>query len=146
MAQHVTQINLCVDVTAMSQIPAFVSRCHSTCMLFSGIVFAPVSIFWSLGFFETARSRAEEGFSPEFPPKELSGKSFCSCSVEASVFSYLSSWSVGGDLVTFDRFKTSAPPLISFPEPPSSLCFHPCSCSALCFVLFTGFSVPYSAN
>lgn len=43
--QHVTRMNLCVDVTAMSQIPAFVSRCHSTCMLPSVFCPAPSPCF-----------------------------------------------------------------------------------------------------
>ncbi len=38
--------------------------------------------------------------------------------------------------VTFDRFKTPAPLLIGFPEPPTFLCFQPCSYSPFYFVWF----------
>lgn len=121
------------------QIPAFVSRCHSTCMLFSGFVLFPLPSLSLLGF-ESKPSRTDKGFSPSFHSRSLQQRAAAAAQWKHQC-SITSGAGLSRDLVTFDRFKTSAPPLIRFPEPPSSLCFQPCSCSPFCFVLFIGFSL-----
>lgn len=124
----------------------FVCRRHSQCL--SGLCvqmpFHMHALFW-LCLRPQSQSFGLWGFSSEacsrielttfhFPTEKTCGKSCCSCSVEASVLNYIWSWSAGGRRyrVTFDRFKTLAPPLIRFPDPPSLFCFHLCNCTALC--------------
>lgn len=122
---------ICAWTSVMSQIPAFVSRCHSTCMLFSGFVLFPLPSFSLLGF-ESEPSRTDKVFSPSFHSRSLQQRAAAAAQWKHQC-SITSGAGLSRDLVTFDRFKTSAPPPIRFPEPPSSLCFQPCS-FLFCFV------------
>lgn len=113
--QHVTQMNLHVDVTAMSQIPAFVSRCHSTCMLPSVFCPVPSSCFILIPFSSSDHSSFHQ--SSQFGAA-AAGAWRQQCSVTSGA-------ALQRDLVTSDGFKTSAPHLIGFPEPLSFLCLQP---------------------
>lgn len=138
---------MCVDVTVMSQIPAFVSRCRSTCMLFSGIVPFPLHLSVSRVL---SQSPAEQrrGSAPvstkgfQFGAAAATVQACCADKQWRHQCSITSGAGLQRDPVTFDRFKTLTPPLIRFPELPTLLCFQPCCCSPFYFVLvlLIGFS------
>lgn len=123
-------------MVVMFQIPAFVSRCRSTCMLSVWLCLVPSPSF-SLSGFESKLSRTESRFSPM--QYSLSTKGFLlraatavQCGCEDKQWKH-QCWITSGaglqrDPVTFDRFKTPAP-IIRFPEPSTFLCFQTCNCS-----------------
>lgn len=105
-----------------------------------------LSIFQSLGFWVKAQQNGEE-VQPQFSTKgyqlraAAAVQACCTDKQWKHQCSITSGAGLQRDPVTFDRFKTPAPPLIRFPEPPTFLCFLPCSCSRFYFVLFIGFSL-----
>lgn len=136
---------VCVDVTVMSQIPAFVSRCRSTCMLFSRFVSFPLHLSVSRVLSQSP-AEGRKGSAPvSIKGYQLRAAAAVQACCTDKQWKHQCSITSGAallrDPVTFDRFKTPAPPLIRFPEPPTFLCFQPCSCSPFYFVLFIGFSL-----